>query len=423
MSLDEIQTAISKRDFGKFSKLVEELRSGGLLTPEKIKQIELIINKDLPASMRDVALSLLESENEDEKEREEKYPSLDPRNVCSSDTQKDLIGEPISSTLNQVITFLLKNKKSECITEFDMAKIVGEREDEIYLYDSESKKILTSVLVYRLPTSGIWIVGHPLYFRVFRAYQLESFGKHVISVEKHKISSVWRQEHELFLAKPIHWTDFSDFIEKNKAIPKAPPACMCVFNPVNSDWSETAKLNFPIDKCHWMIPTWNGLPIFLGEKCGELLQWSSKLKPLRKTSAPVAQFQSVDELLTKIRQLTSSIRSYTDVDVIHGSQRLKIDQMGAKINFEDGTIILFNDLFDDLSCEPKKCLQNLINSHGSAIQLQLKMRLSDELLNNQDPVLIKVHDESVSFSLPLPARVEHLHNTWYTIDYILDLDI
>ena len=73
MSLQEIQTTISKRDFEKFSKIVEELRNRGLLTSEKIKQIETIIDKDLPRSMKPVALSLLEPGDDEDDEKEEKY--------------------------------------------------------------------------------------------------------------------------------------------------------------------------------------------------------------------------------------------------------------------------------------------------------------------------------------------------------------
>jgi hypothetical protein len=281
MSLEEsilsgIHESIKKRDLQALSKGIEKLRSKSLLTDANKAKIEGWIEENFPISMASIGKSLLESEDDekDEKEREEKIPPLHPKNICSSDTQKDLTGDKMSPMMEQVITFLLpKSKKSECITEYDISKIVEEKEDEVYLYDSSKNKLLVSVPVYRLPTSGTWVVGSRMYFRIFRAYQLESFGKHTISVEIHKIGSVWRQEHELFLAKPLHWNDFVAFIRDNTSFPITPSACACMFNPEEVDWSETAKNSLPVNECHWMIPTWNGIPVFLGKTC-DLLNWA-----------------------------------------------------------------------------------------------------------------------------------------------------
>lgn len=271
--LDHLLESSKKRDFRELSQGIEQLRSRDLLTDENKAKISSWIDEYFPTSLRTVAKSLLELD-EDEKEQEEKIPAMHPRNICSSDTQQDLIGNAISPLLDRVITFLLpKSKKSECISESDMMNVVSSRKEDLYLYSAEKKSLIKSVIVYRLPTSGVWIVGNPMYFLLFRSYQLESFGKHIISSEKHHVGSIWRQEHELFLAKPLHWSDLVAFIQNNTSIPSL-SSCACMFKPKEEDWSVQAKENLSINECHWMIPTWNGIPIFLGETCGEVLTWT-----------------------------------------------------------------------------------------------------------------------------------------------------
>lgn len=306
--LSDLHEAIKGNNLRELSKGIEMLRSKQLLTDANEEKLNSWIEEYFPLSLVAVAKSLFEPE-EDEKEQEEKLPAIHPKNVCSADTQQDLLGDPLP-TMEQVITFLLpKSKKSECITETDMSKIVGSRADEVYLYDISKNEILTSVLVYRLPTSGIWIVGHPMYLRIFRTYQLESFGKHTISAARHVAGSIWRQEHELFLAKPLHWNGFTSFIRDNVSLPTL-SACACMFKPEEDDWSEAARYSFSVDKCEWMIPTWNGIPIFLGKICGEVLSWNYKelivpkigLKSLTKFDKA-----TVDEISTVIDSLRKSV--------------------------------------------------------------------------------------------------------------------
>lgn len=338
--LTEIHGSVKERNLHALSMRIEELRTRGLLTDANKAKIEGWIEENFPISIVSIGKSLLESEDdEDEKEREEKIPPFHPKNVCSSDTQKDLTGDKMSPMMEQVITFLLpKSKKSECITEYDISKIVGERADEIHLYDSVKKELLISVIVYRLPTSGIWIVGHPMYFRIFRAYQLESFGKHIISVATHRIGSVWRQEHELFLAKPLHWNDFTSFIRDNTSFPEIPSACACMFKPEESDWSVTAKHSLPVDECQWMIPTWNGIPIFLGKTCGLLLNWSNKklrLPDIWKDGLTTLQQPSMDSMKELIWKLHSSARNkelYVRTDQV---EKVKIVKFSYEIIWVD----------------------------------------------------------------------------------------
>lgn len=307
--LTDIHGSIRMRNLQALSMKIEELRSKSLLTDANKAKIEGWIEENFPISMVPIGKSLLESDDEeDEKELEEKIPPLHPKNICSSDTQTNLTGNKMSPEMEQVVTFLLpKSKKSECVTERDLLKIVGKREDEIYLFEPSKKELLTSVIVYRLPTSGIWIVGYPMYFRIFRAYQLESFGKHTISVETHRVGSVWRQEHELFLAKPLHWNDFVAFIRDNTSFPIVPSACACMFKTEESDWSATAKNSLPVNECRWMIPTWNGIPIFLGDNCGLLSGWASKKLIIPDIKKEIGTLTAIQTSMFAINNIIQSL--------------------------------------------------------------------------------------------------------------------
>lgn len=353
---DEIAEVIKKRNLQEFSKGVEELKSKNLLTDDTKDKINQLIDENFPISLIPVAKSLLgeDEEDQDEKEREEKHSLMAPKNICSEDTQDDLIGSKMSASMEHVITFLLpKNKKSECITEQDLAAIVGKRGDEIFIFDSSKNQVASSSLVYRLPTSGIWVVGHPMYFRIFKAYQLESFGKHIISVETHKIGSVWRQEHELYLAKPLHWVDFIAFIQDNVSIPNLPSACACSFKPEEDDWSVTAKISFPVKECHWMIPTWNGIPIFLSGTCGKLLNWSSDLliipTPISKSEKIFGELKKlnlelvseVDNFLVDLRNLSDANKLYIETDK---NKRIPIKSLEYFFSWSDTSLKPTSDI-------------------------------------------------------------------------------
>ena len=68
-----------------------------------------MIESEFPSSIKYLARELLkgELEDEDEKEKEEKIPSWDARNICSGDTQNDLSGDPMPRDLSGVVSFLL----------------------------------------------------------------------------------------------------------------------------------------------------------------------------------------------------------------------------------------------------------------------------------------------------------------------------
>jgi hypothetical protein len=275
--MENVLKAGKRPDAAQLSKALKELRSADFLTTKNIETIEGWIKTEFPSSIRYLARELLkgEEETEDEKEREEKIPSWDARNICSGDTQNNLTGDEMPRDLKDVVSFLLpKGGKSECIMESDLGKIVGPKgDDQVYLYDPKANQVIMSVLIYRLPSSGIWILGSAPYLRMLKAYQLELFGKHIISSETHQVSSVWRQEHELFLVKPLHYEDFKSLIVNNTKLPASPAACSCLFKPRLEDWSETFKTNYPTEECEWLIPTWNGFPVILGQECGKLLNW------------------------------------------------------------------------------------------------------------------------------------------------------
>lgn len=277
--MEQIFRAGKKPDAAEFSKALNKLRSTGLLTNENIKTIEGWISSEFPSSIRYLARELLKGEEteEDEKEREEKIPSWDARNICSSGTQEDLSGDIMPRDLDEVVSFLLpKGGKSECLTESDLRSLLRPKAepDRIYLFDPKIKNIIKSAPIHRLPSSGIWIIGSVPYLRMLKAYRLESFGRHIISAEQHMISGVWRQEHELFLVKPLHYEDFKSFIMNNTPLPSALTACMCLFKPKLEDWSKTFSSNYPVQDCEWLIPTWNGFPVTLGKDCGQLLYWN-----------------------------------------------------------------------------------------------------------------------------------------------------
>lgn len=264
-------------DAAQLSKALNELRSADLLTTKNIEIIEGWIKTEFPSSIQYLARELLkgEEETEDEKEREEKIPSWDARNICSGDTQNNLIGDVMPRDLKDVVSFLLpKGGKSECIMESDLGMIIRPKgNDQVYLYDPKTKDIIRSALVYRLPSSGVWILGSPPYLRMLKSYQLESFGTHTIRAEIHRAGSVWMQEHELFLAKPLHSEDFKALIVDNVKLPASPVACSCLFKPRAEDWSAVFLSNYPTGECEWLIPTWNGFPVILGKECGKLLSW------------------------------------------------------------------------------------------------------------------------------------------------------
>jgi|GEM_PF-6299579 hypothetical protein len=275
--MENVLEAGKKPDAAQLSKALNELRSEDLLTTKNIEIIEGWIKTEFPSSIRYLARELLkgEEETEDEKEREEKIPSWDARNICSGDTQNNLIGDVMPRDLKDVVSFLLpKGGKSECIMESDLGMIIRPKgNDQVYLYDPKTKDIIRSALVYRLPSSGIWILGSPPYLRMLKSYQLESFGTHTIRAELHKAGSVWMQDHELFLAKPLHSEDFKALIVDNVKLPSSPVACSCLFKPRAEDWSAVFLSNYPTGECEWLIPTWNGFPVILGKECGKLLSW------------------------------------------------------------------------------------------------------------------------------------------------------
>lgn len=275
--MENVLEAGKKPDAAQLSKALNELRSADLLTTKNIEIIEGWIKTEFPSSIRYLARELLkgEEETEDEKEREEKIPSWDARNICSGDTQNNLVGDVMPRDLKDVVSFLLpKGGKSECIMESDLGMIIRPKgNDQVYLYDPKTKDIIKSALVYRLPSSGIWILGSPPYLRMLKSYQLESFGTHTIRAELHKAGSVWMQEHELFLAKPLHSEDFKALIVDNVKLPLSPAACSCLFKPRAEDWSAVFLSNYPTGECEWLIPTWNGFPVILGKECGKLLSW------------------------------------------------------------------------------------------------------------------------------------------------------
>jgi hypothetical protein len=274
-----------KPDAAGFSKALNELRSKGYLTDKNIETIQEWIGSKFPSSIRYLARELLkgeESEDGDEKEREEKIPSWDARNICSSATQNDLTGDPMPHDLREVVSFLLpRGGKSECLTESDLRTLLRPKADwdQIYLFDPskpEKERAIISTPVYRLPSSGIWILGTAPYLRMLKAYQLESFGKHPIGAKVHTRSGIYGEITELFLAKPLHYDDFKALIVNNTPLPPSPAACVCLFKPRVDDWSETFRANYPIEKCKWLIPTWNGFPVVLGNDYSKVLCWDYK---------------------------------------------------------------------------------------------------------------------------------------------------
>jgi hypothetical protein len=274
-----------KPDAAGFSKALNELRSKGYLTDKNIETIQGWIGLEFPSSIRYLARELLkgeESEDGDEKEREEKIPSWDARNICSSATQNDLTGDPMPHDLREVVSFLLpRGGKSECLTESDLRTLLRPKADwdQIYLFDPskpEKERAIISTPVYRLPSSGIWILGTAPYLRMLKAYQLESFGKHPIGAKVHTRSGIYGEITELFLAKPLHYDDFKALIVNNTPLPPSPSACVCLFKPRIDDWSETFRANYPIEKCKWLIPTWNGFPVVLGNDYSKTLRWNYK---------------------------------------------------------------------------------------------------------------------------------------------------
>lgn len=304
--LDEIKDT---ENLSELSKAIESLRKKGLLNPDNIVKIQDIIDTKYPASLRAVAKSLLEEDEKDEKE--EKINLMHPQNICSNN--KDLFGEPISKTFDETLIFLLpKTRKSECLTESDLNNAISKRTNEIYLYDQNKKHVIKSAPVYRLPSSGIWIIGNPIYLRLFRAYKLESFGKHIISAETHLISSIWRQEHELYRVEPVHWKDFTSYIQDDAKIPDTGKVCACMFRPREEDWSAAALSSFPTGECQWMVPTWNGAPVLFGEECGNLLSWDwTKMKipsQIKPESEPVLKkpFAEIQRLIFRIMNNSNS---------------------------------------------------------------------------------------------------------------------
>jgi hypothetical protein len=284
--MKKIRDAGNRPDAAGFSKALNELRSRGFLSEKRINKIKGWIESEFPSSIKYLARELLkgeESEDEDEKEREEKIPSWDARNICSSSTQNDLIGDPMPHDLREVISFLLpRGGKSECLTESDLRTLLRPKADwdQIYLFDPNkpaAERAIISTPVYRLPSSGIWILGTTPYLRMLKAYQLESFGKHPIGAKVHTRSGIYGEVTELFLAKPLHYDDFKALIVNNTPLPPAPAACICLFKPRLDDWSETFRASYSIEKCKWLIPTWNGFPVVLGNDYSKTLRWNYKV--------------------------------------------------------------------------------------------------------------------------------------------------
>jgi hypothetical protein len=302
--MKKIRDAGNRPDAAGFSKALNELRSRGPLSEKRINKIEGWIESEFPSSIKYLARELLkgESEDEEEKEREEKIPSWDARNICSSSTQNDLYGDSMPHDLHKVVSFLLpKGKQSECLTESDLRALLRPKDDwdQIYLFDPNkpaTERAIVFAPVHRLPSSGIWIIGSAPYLRMLKAYQLESFGKHPIGAKVHTRSGIYGEVNELFLAKPLHYDDFKALIVNNTPLPSASTTCMCIFKPRMEDWSETFRSNYPIKDCEWLVPTWNGLPVALGKDCGQLLHWNyASITPPAATEISVSPEPEAEE--------------------------------------------------------------------------------------------------------------------------------
>ena len=318
--MGRVRSAGKRPDAAGFSKALNELRSRGYLTDKNIETIQGWIGSIFPSSIRYLARELLKGEESEEKknlsgtrniwsgfsssirylaggllrrtaeEREEKIPSWDARNICSSSTQNDLTGDPMPRDLSEVVSFLLpRGGKSECLTESDLRTLLRPKADwdQIYLFDP-SRPMNNAIVfspIYRLPSSGIWILGTAPYLRMLKAYQLESFGKHPIGVKVHSRSSIYGEIVELFLAKPLHYDDFKALIVNNTPLPPAPAAYTCLFKPDMNDWSETFRANYPIKDCECLIPTWNGFPVTLGSDYSKVLCWDYTIITLPAATA------------------------------------------------------------------------------------------------------------------------------------------
>lgn len=319
--MKNIRDAGNKPDAAGFSKALNELRSRGPLSEKRINKIGGWIESEFPSSIKYLARELLkgELEDEDEKEKEEKIPSWDARNICSGDTQNDLSGDPMPRDLSGVVSFLLpKGVKSECLTESNLRTFLRPKAelDQIYLFDlgkPVNERAIISAPVHRLPSSGIWILGSAPYLRMLKAYQLESFGKHPIGAKRHTISGIYNQVNELFLAKPLHYDDFKALIMNGVILPPAPTACACIFKPRIEDWSETFRENYPVKDCEWLVPTWNGLPVALGKDCGQLLHWNyASITPPAATAIPSNPWRQ-REATDIVNNAKNTIDAYWDV--------------------------------------------------------------------------------------------------------------
>lgn len=330
--MERIRVAGRKPDAAEFSRALNDLRfKYGYLSDSDVEIIQGWIGSEFPSSIRYLARELLkgeELEDEDEKEREEKIPSWDARNICSSSTQNDLIGGPMPRDLREVVSFLLPSGgKSECLTESDLRSLLRPKDDldEIYLFDPSkpaADRVIISAPVHRLPSSGVWILGSAPYLRMLKTYQLESFGKHSISAKTHTVSGIYNQVSELFLAKPLHYDDFKALIVNNTALPPAPAGCACIFKPRMEDWSETFRVNYPIKDCEWLIPTWNGFPVALGKDCNQLLHWDyAKITPPTATRISVRPERSENEPIATEEEIPTLPTSFkTGVDFLRWMQ-------------------------------------------------------------------------------------------------------
>jgi len=423
-----VRAAGKKPDASALSSAIRELRFRGFLTDINRAIIEKWIKLEFPKSIKYLATEMLKGEDEEEKEKEEKIPSWDARNICSGSTQNDLSGGPMPRDLNEVTSFLLpKGGKSECITEADLRMLLRPKSqlDEIYLYNSTRDRAETTMPVHRLPSSGIWILGYTPYLRMFRAYQLEFFRTHLISAKQHTVSGIWKQTHDIYVAKPLHYEDFKALIIHGKSLPPTPSACMCMFGPKLEDWSTLFRANYNVEKCGYIIPTWNGFPVVLGTECGRLIPWNYD-----KITLPAAERISIEpeteekeeekeekkdenyaELASKI------VDGYWDIInkklILFGTGKHKVfDQFPIdgllRLSIGDQTIYFIREDVDTVSGrdEVRQLITTELKNHG--IINKIEWSTSDEQLTDFPPTSFT--SESAKFNPDTLLRISKIRD-------------
>lgn len=114
-----------------------------------------------------------------------------------------------------------------------------------------------------------------------------------------------------------------------------PSACACMFKPEEFDWSMTAKNSLPVNECKWMIPAWNGIPIFLGNNCGLLSDWANKklITPdIKKESGILSNLKqtSINDVDNMIQLLNEAYRSKNLYIKTDRSERILVAHFSAK---------------------------------------------------------------------------------------------